>query len=59
MPWAELLAHALQLGIAPSAFWQLSLAEWNMIARGRGGAHAMPLNRAELDELARQFPDVI
>jgi len=57
MPWAELLAAALRVGVAPAAFWQLSIAEWNMIMGGlREGAR--PLSHAEFKALAARFPDL-
>jgi len=57
MPWAELLAAAMRLGIEPAAFWRLSIAEWNMIMGGmRNGAR--PLTHAEFEALAARFPDI-
>ncbi len=53
MPWAQLLQTAvLRLGLNPAAFWQMSLAEWNMIARVNA-----PLTRDDLDALLARYPD--
>lgn len=44
----------LRLGIAPEAFWRLSLAEWRALVE----APAAPvLTRAGLDALIARFPD--
>ena len=56
MPWAELLAAALRLGITPAAFWRLSIAEWNMIMGASIGT-GRPMTRGELETLAARFPD--
>jgi len=42
------------MGIAPEAFWRLSLAEWRALTAGDGGA---ALGRRELDALMRDHPD--
>jgi len=52
-PWPRLLRLALQLGIAPEAFWRLSLAEWRALTTTQGDA----LTRAGFEDLARRFPD--
>jgi len=52
-PWPALLRLALQLGIAPEAFWRLSLAEWRALTSTRSEA----LTRAAFEDLARRFPD--
>ena len=52
-PWAALLRAALAMGIAPEAFWRLSLAEWRAIS----GAGGEALGRGGFDELARRYPD--
>jgi len=51
--WPALLRHALQLGIAPEAFWRLSLAEWRALTSAQSDA----LTRAAFEDLARRFPD--
>ncbi|MGE3142553.1 MAG: phage tail assembly chaperone [Hyphomonadaceae bacterium] len=53
-PWPALLAQALRLGLAPAAFWRLSLLEWRALTRQ--GAPAR-LARAEFEALAARFPD--
>jgi len=53
---AALRLAALQLAIAPEAFWRLSLAEWRALAE----APAAPvLDRAALDALIARFPDEV
>lgn len=52
-PWEPWLRRAVQLGIAPAAFWRLSVREWRALL---GPAHG-PLSRAEFDLLRQRFPD--
>lgn len=52
-PWPALLRLALQMGIAPEAFWRLSLAEWRALTSAPGEA----LTRAAFEDLAQRFPD--
>lgn len=53
-PWPGLLRlAALRFGIAPDAFWRLSLVEWRALVDEPSGA----LNRAALETLARAWPD--
>jgi uncharacterized phage protein (TIGR02216 family) len=55
LPWATWLAHACAtFGIAPAAFWRLSLREWRAL---NGDGAAAPLTRTELAALASRFPD--
>ncbi|WP_297516159.1 phage tail assembly chaperone [uncultured Caulobacter sp.] len=54
MSWAEPLRLALSLGIAPEAFWRLSLKEWRALTE-RPPASA--LTRSGLEALAARFPD--
>lgn len=54
-PWGAWLATALQLGVAPDAFWRLSLREWRSIAGAAGAGDALP--REAFLDLARRFPD--
>jgi uncharacterized phage protein (TIGR02216 family) len=57
-PWPGLLRLAvLEMGLAPEAFWRLSLAEWRALS-GRQQAES-PLTRSRLDDLCRQFPDEV
>ena len=53
--WAERLQAAVRMGVAPEAFWQLSLREWRMLTTVL--APAGPLGRAAFDQLAGQWPD--
>jgi len=53
-PWAGWLRRALELGLAPDAFWRLSFKEWRALT---ASAQAPALTRAEFDALARAFPD--
>ncbi len=46
---------ALRFGIAPEAFWRLSLVEWRALTRPADAAP--PLTRAEFDALAAAWPD--
>lgn len=49
-----MLARAALLGVAPAAFWKLSLKEWRaLVAPPRTSA----LSRAELNALMQQHPD--
>jgi uncharacterized phage protein (TIGR02216 family) len=52
-PWPALLRAALRMGIAPEAFWRLSLAEWRALTGGGGEV----LGRGGFEELARRYPD--
>lgn len=54
MTWARSLRLALSLGLAPEAFWRLSLIEWRMLTE----APPSPvLTRAGLDALIARYPD--
>ncbi len=46
------------MGIAPAAFWKLSLKEWNMIVASER-LTAQALSGAELAVLCRRFPDTL
>lgn len=53
--WAAMLrVAALRLGIAPEAFWRLSLSEWRMLTEDAGPA---AMGRSELERLMREHPD--
>jgi uncharacterized phage protein (TIGR02216 family) len=55
---AALRLATLGLGVAPEAFWRLSLAEWRALAEPLAETPAAPvLNRAALDALIARFPD--
>lgn len=51
--WARLLSVAQILGVAPPAFWRLSVKEWRALA----APAQQTLTRAGLEALARRFPD--
>jgi uncharacterized phage protein (TIGR02216 family) len=52
-PWPRLLRLAATLGIAPEAFWRLSLAEWRALT----GEQSDALTRQAFEALAQRFPD--
>lgn len=52
--WAGRLRFAMRLGIAPEAFWRLSLAEWRALTEAEG---APAISRRELDALLSAYPD--
>lgn len=53
--WGGMLRTAAALGVAPEAFWRLSLREWRMLtARAEGPAH---MGRAAFERLAEAWPD--
>ncbi|URI16965.1 phage tail assembly chaperone [Brevundimonas albigilva] len=54
-PWAEMLRTAAALGIAPEAFWRLSLREWRMLVQAPAGAG--PLGRTALERMIEEWPD--
>lgn len=49
-----MLRAAAAMGIAPDAFWRLSLKEWRMLTAPAGLG---PMARRELDEMMRAWPD--
>ena len=53
--WATRLETAVRLGLSPSDFWRLSVAEWRALTRAPG--QAAPLGRAEFEQLCRAWPD--
>lgn len=53
-PWGAWLRLACARGVAPAAFWRLSLAEWRALTRSDG---EQPMTRAGLEALAARFPD--
>ena len=54
-PWGPMLRTAALLGMAPPAFWRLSLKEWRMLTETERGPEAM--GRGRLDELMGRWPD--
>ncbi|MBL8548381.1 MAG: phage tail assembly chaperone [Hyphomonadaceae bacterium] len=52
IPWRAWLALALSLGLAPEAFWRLSVREWRALTRAPA-----PLSRTDLEALMRAYPD--
>lgn len=52
--WLAALRAASRLGIAPAAFWRLSLIEWRAMV---GFADARPLSRRALQILMADYPD--
>ncbi|WP_184717164.1 phage tail assembly chaperone [Caulobacter sp.] len=54
MSWAAPLRLALRLGIAPEAFWRLSLVEWRLLTE----TPPQPvLTRSGLTALIARYPD--
>jgi len=53
--WPEMMRAASAMGIAPEAFWKLSVREWRWLTMPPG--EAGPLGRAGLDEMMRRWPD--
>ncbi len=52
--WAGMLRLALAMGLAPGAFWRLSLREWGMLTERAAGSS---MARAELERMAEAWPD--
>lgn len=53
--WPGLLRlAALRFGLAPEAFWRLSLAEWRALTAEAAGP---VLTRVDFETLARRYPD--
>lgn len=53
LPWAEMMRAAASLGIAPPAFWKLSLREWRHLT-GVGGEM---LGRRAFEQMMTTHPD--
>ena len=53
--WGAMMALAARAGVAPEAFWRLSLNEWRMLTATP--AQATPMGRGELKRLAEAWPD--
>lgn len=56
LPWPMLLNQAVNLGIGPQSFWELSIAELRALVGPKQGAQPS-MNRADLTHLAQRFPD--
>lgn len=52
VPWERMLRAALSAGIAPDAFWRLSLREWRWLTAG-----APAMGGADLRTLMAAYPD--
>jgi uncharacterized phage protein (TIGR02216 family) len=52
--WAQPLRLAVALGIAPEAFWRLSLKEWRALTQT---PPAQVLTRTDLTSLIARYPD--
>jgi uncharacterized phage protein (TIGR02216 family) len=50
-----MLRTAAALGIAPEAFWRLSLREWRMLVEAPAGTAS--LGRAGLERMMEGWPD--
>jgi len=53
LPWADMIRAALQAGIAPAGFWQLSLIEWRWLVQPAQAGFL----RSDLTELMKEYPD--
>ena len=53
--WTAMLRAALAMGVAPEAFWRLSLKEWRMLTAP--AAREAPMDRAGFEALAARWPD--
>lgn len=54
-PWSEMLQTATRFGLAPPAFWVLSLREWRLLTAPQVGKE--PLGRVVFERLAERWPD--
>ena len=54
-PWGEMMRLASGLGVAPDAFWRLSLKEWRMLTEAPRGA--APMGRSALETMMEDWPD--
>lgn len=53
--WGEMLRLAVRLGVAPEAFWRLSLKEWRWLTEAP--MQTAPMARGELNALMEGWPD--
>ena len=54
MNWAAMLQAAVRMGVAPEAFWRLSLREWRMLTAAEP---APVMGRAEFERLLEAYGD--
>lgn len=54
-PWGLMLRGAARAGVAPEAFWRLSLKEWRLLTEA--SVEWAPLARREFEQLAEAWPD--
>lgn len=53
--WGAMLQAAARMGVAPEAFWRLSLKEWRWLTAGP--VQALPMGRSEFERMAEAWPD--
>lgn len=53
--WGPMLRTAIALGVAPEAFWRLSLREWRLLTERP--AEPAPMGRGDLERMAAAWPD--
>ena len=53
--WGEMLRLAVGLGVAPEAFWRLSLKERRWLTQAPG--QPSPMGRGEMERLMETWPD--
>lgn len=53
-PWGAALRAAARIGLAPEAFWRLSLKEWRLLTEEETGA---ALSRTAFEALCVRHPD--
>lgn len=53
LPWAEMMRSAVLRGIAPRAFWQLSVREWLWLTTSPQGQ----FGPTDLEALMEAYPD--
>lgn len=55
LPWGTLLRSAVKhLGVAPDAFWRISLREWNAVAADQID---LTMTREHFEQLCARYPD--
>lgn len=50
-----MLRTAVALGLAPEAFWRLSVREWRMLTAAETGP--APMGRGDLETMMEAWPD--
>lgn len=53
LPWPDMWRRAIGAGLHPSAFWQLTLREWQWLFAPADAALQLPA----LQSLMEQYPD--